>query len=147
MRSKVLCVSAEHFISRKHRLAVEHRYFGLIAVLIFFAFGAAPGVAAANYSPVIHSSGIYMNTGQVQSLILGYKREWTKSGTAVLGASRVIGSQRTNLRLGSPLGERMWRVDFIKPVSLKTAERVARQLASHPAVVFAEVDERVSALR
>ncbi len=140
-------MSALHFTSPEHRSAVGRRHFGLIAVLIIFAFGTAPGVAAANHSPVIHSSSVFRNTDQVKALILGYKREWAKSGTAVLGASRVTGSQRANLRLGSPLGERMWRVDFIKPVSLKTAERVARQLASHPAVIFAEVDERVSALR
>jgi hypothetical protein len=38
----------------------------------------------------------------------------------------------------------MWRVDFVNPVSQATAARVARQLATHPAIAFAEIDRPVS---
>jgi len=41
----------------------------------------------------------------------------------------------------------MWRVDFRTPVDEATAKRVARQLASHPAVDFVELDRKVTAFR
>lgn len=80
----------------------------------------------------------------VRALIVRYERGYQPKG-AVLGASKVTGSQRHNLLLGDGLGERMWRVDFKVPVSKATAQRVARQLTSSAAVEFAELDTKVTA--
>ena len=82
---------------------------------------------------------------QIRALIVGYERGYAPRPGRVLGASRVTGAQRNNLVLGSALGGRMWRVDFRTPVDAATAARVARQLATHPAVKFAELDRKVTA--
>jgi len=83
---------------------------------------------------------------QIRALIVRYERGYAPKGR-VLGVTRVTGAQRTNLILGSALGGRMWRIDFKTPVDEATAQRVARQLASHPAVEFAELDRKVTAFR
>ena len=92
-------------------------------------------------------SGLKPADARVRALIVRYEPGREPAGTRVLGASRVTGAQRANLVLGPSLGERMWRVSFRDPVSRVTAERVARQLTSHPAVEFAEIDRRVTAVR
>lgn len=82
----------------------------------------------------------------VRALIVQYRpgvSPRTGDGS-VRGASRVTGPLRTALRLGPGLGLNMWRVDFTSPVTLADGRRVARQLAGHPSVVFAEVDTPVT---
>jgi len=108
------------------------------------------GVGPANASPMVPAGGEPAARVQqeelIRALIVRYERGSAPRGR-VLGATRVTGSQRTNLVLGSALGDRMWRVDFRTPVDEATAKRVARQLASHPAVDFVELDRKVTAFR
>lgn len=80
----------------------------------------------------------------VRSLIVQYESGYQPKPGSVLGSSKVTGAQRANLKLGPALGQRMWRVDFKVPVSTTVATRVAHQLATHPAVAFAEIDRPVS---
>lgn len=108
---------------------------------------AAPAQAAPTSSP----SGISLlrvaEGERIRALIVQYEPGHAPKAGVVLGSSKVTGAQRQNLQLGSALGNRMWRVDFTSPVSEVTALRVARQLASHPDVAFAELDRKVTAFR
>lgn len=86
------------------------------------------------------------STDRVKSLIVQYAPGRVPSDTVpLLGSSKVTGDARQNLRLGSALGNDMWRVDFTTPVTRVVATRVARQLADHRFILFAEIDEQVGA--
>ncbi|MBU6245833.1 MAG: hypothetical protein KGP12_11525 [Actinomycetales bacterium] len=108
-------------------------------------------VTPAQAAPGASATGIHLQrsaeTARIRALIVQYEPGHAPKAGVVLGASKVTGPQRQNLQLGSALGNRMWRVDFKTPVSEATALRVARQLASHPDVAFAELDRKVSAFR
>ena len=119
---------------------------GVIAVILVAPLPALaqPGPAAADH-PALGAQA----ERTVRALIVQYRpgvAPRTADG-APCGASRVTGPLRTSLRLGSGLGLNMWRVDFTTPVTLAEATRVARQLASHPSVVFAEPDSAVGVAR
>lgn len=113
---------------------------GLVVLTLGAGTATASPAAAPQRSPAVQAQ----QGEQIRALIVRYERGYAPRGR-VLGITRVTGAQRSNLTLGSALGGRMWRIDFKTPVNEATAQRVARQLASHPAVDFAELDRKVTA--
>jgi len=127
------------------------KVFGLGLVLVSLSLVIAT-VGPAQASPaVFFRAGSHLpradQADRIRALIVQYKPGHAPKPGVVLGASKVTGAQRQNLLLGSALGNRMWRVDFKTPVSEATAQRVAKQLASHPDIAFAELDRKVTAFR
>jgi hypothetical protein len=81
---------------------------------------------------------------RVKSLIVQYRSGYEPRATVPIpGSSKVSSLYRDKLRLGLALGSNMWRVDFISPVNRATALTVAKQLAEHRLIVFAEIDGRL----
>jgi hypothetical protein len=112
--------------------------------LVLWTNGAAAATANPAAAPQRSPSVQAQQGEQIRALIVRYERGYAPRGR-VLGITSVTGAQRSNLTLGSALGGRMWRIDFKTPVDEATARRVARQLARHPAVDFAELDRKVTA--
>ena len=82
---------------------------------------------------------------QVSSLIVRLKqgRSITVRGE-IRGANRVTGGIGETLMVGPYLGFRMYRIDFVEPVSSVVAERVAGQMSKDPGIAFVEPDSIVS---
>lgn len=92
--------------------------------------------------PSVHLPAV--EADRVKALIVQYRPGYRPRSTGpLLGTSAVTGPVRRQLTLGLALGQHMWRVDFATPVSQATAARVARQLATHRAIAFAEIDRPV----
>ncbi len=79
----------------------------------------------------------------VRSLIVRYA-PGIKPGTdlAPTGAKRVAPPQRSWLRLGEPLGSRMYTIRLTRSVSNAVARDICRQLTKDPRVMWAEPDAK-----
>ena len=115
----------------------------LLTMLVLSGFAGFPSVGHRSSSDARSDMN---STAGVKSLIVQYAPGRVPTDTVpLLGSSKVTGDVRQTLRLGPALGNDMWRVDFTKPVTRTVATRVARQLADHRFILFAEIDEKVGA--
>ncbi len=134
--------------SRSRRMGAGRMIAGpvCVALLVIGAMAVAgPSVAIEAPSATAQSGLRAVQADRVKALIVQYRPGYRPKSTGpLLGSSAVTGAVRSQLRLGPPLGLRMWRVDFVRPVTGATAARVARQLATHPAIALAEIDRPVS---
>lgn len=132
---------------RSRRTCVGRIITGLVGAVVL----AAGSLAVAGPSSASDGAAAGAQPGmravqgdRVKALIVQYRPGYRPKATGpLLGSSAVTGAVRSQLRLGPPLGLRMWRVDFLTPVTQATAARVARQLATHPAIALAEIDRPV----
>lgn len=114
------------------RSTIRTAVLGVVACLVGLSAVVAPPGARADVT--------------VRSLIVQYAPGRVPTDTVpILGSSKVSADLRRSLRLGSALGNNMWRVDFVDPVPRSVATRVARQLEQHRFIVFATIDEPVGA--
>lgn len=129
--------------TRPHERSDSSTFFvaGLVAVLVLCLS------AFSWVGPGAPDGQVVRSQTQVKSLIVQYVANFVPADRVPIpGSSKVTDGMRRTLRLGPALGNGMWRVDFVQPVTREVAQRVAAQLQRHRLILIAEIDEQVGLL-